>query len=288
MTDETFTGHVVLSVSIQNLVQQRAAVAARIKQAIEILDEARDIASAAHIGFPRFMLQVTRRGSEYLMSFKERERYKPLQPDDETTEQQVMSRVLREIDSTAWQHLLNESGLRSFMSADIRKKWDEQIYEGEIPELTMDNVEATFATLYATRSEMFEQGVLQVFKNLSWNYKTNEPFRFGDRIVMSWMLSYGSVSHEKANRLDDLMRVLCKMDGKPEPDHRNAMYVQMSDFCRASSAYPKKGENEYLSWKLFKNGNVHVKFLRPDLVDKLNEIVARHYPGALPYDRNAA
>ncbi|EJL8870108.1 DUF4942 domain-containing protein, partial [Escherichia coli] len=29
-------------------------------------------------------------------------------------------------------------------------------------------------------------------------------------------------------------------------------------------------------------GTVHIVFKRPDLVEKLNDIIARNYPGALP------
>ncbi|EPP0706643.1 DUF4942 domain-containing protein [Klebsiella michiganensis] len=33
---------------------------------------------------------------------------------------------------------------------------------------------------------------------------------------------------------------------------------------------------------LTKKGSAHVTFTRPDLVEKVNDIIARHYPGALP------
>ncbi|EMK4811709.1 TPA: DUF4942 domain-containing protein, partial [Escherichia coli] len=32
----------------------------------------------------------------------------------------------------------------------------------------------------------------------------------------------------------------------------------------------------------YQKGTVHIVFKRPDLVEKLNDIIARHYPGALP------
>ena len=34
--------------------------------------------------------------------------------------------------------------------------------------------------------------------------------------------------------------------------------------------------------ELAKKGSGHVLFKRPDLVEKVNDIIARHYPGALP------
>ena len=40
--------------------------------------------------------------------------------------------------------------------------------------------------------------------------------------------------------------------------------------------------------KGFKNGNGHLTFARPDLVDQMNQIIGRHFPGALPPAREAA
>jgi len=34
--------------------------------------------------------------------------------------------------------------------------------------------------------------------------------------------------------------------------------------------------------RTFKNGNGHATFTRPDLVERMNLIIAKHYPGALP------
>lgn len=41
-------------------------------------------------------------------------------------------------------------------------------------------------------------------------------------------------------------------------------------------------ENEYLQIRVYKNGNGHVTFKRPELVDRMNLIIAKHFPGALP------
>lgn len=52
-----------------------------------------------------------------------------------------------------------------------------------------------------------------------------------------------------------------------------------------NTCYPRRaGEcaNEYLSIRTFKNGNGHVTFKRIDLVERMNTIIAKHYPGALP------
>ena len=45
--------------------------------------------------------------------------------------------------------------------------------------------------------------------------------------------------------------------------------------------WPKIAENDYFSIRLFKNQNGHVTFTRPDLVTRLNLIIAKHFPHAL-------
>ncbi|MBE0863042.1 DUF4942 domain-containing protein, partial [Escherichia coli] len=32
----------------------------------------------------------------------------------------------------------------------------------------------------------------------------------------------------------------------------------------------------------FKKGSAHITFRKPELVGRLNEIIAKHYPGVLP------
>ncbi|MER1483991.1 DUF4942 domain-containing protein, partial [Enterobacter hormaechei] len=39
---------------------------------------------------------------------------------------------------------------------------------------------------------------------------------------------------------------------------------------------------EYFTVRAYKKGSAHITFTRPDLVEKVNDIIARHYPGALP------
>ncbi|EBM9947747.1 DUF4942 domain-containing protein, partial [Salmonella enterica subsp. enterica serovar Give] len=41
-------------------------------------------------------------------------------------------------------------------------------------------------------------------------------------------------------------------------------------------------EDEMFAIKYFQKGTAHITFKRPELVNKLNDIIARHYPQALP------
>jgi hypothetical protein len=183
--------------------------------------------------------------------------------------------------------------------------------------LNEDNIRATFQHLYNERGDMFERGVENVFRKLSWDYKTNSPCRFGKRIVITGATSqpwkgerYGSINHGHfPNTLDDLLRVMLVLDGKPEPDHAGSAYHLLRsqdakthlekrprehgngfDMVRVIDepglpAWPYRNNvalHDMVSLRGFKNGNCHLTFLRPDLVEKLNKIIARRFGNVLP------
>ncbi|CAG9216275.1 hypothetical protein BGLA2_260007 [Burkholderia gladioli] len=175
------TTELVPSVSIVNLANQRVAVVERVRAALDLLGQAQELAKAAHLGFPRLGLDE---------SYGCRGR--PTVTGEYAKRDDAEAAIVRLIDVRGWTYLLSESGLRSFMDAEARKQWDNQIAEGDVPELTAANIEATFAQLYGARGDMFERGVVQCFKRLSWNYKTNQPFKFGRRIIVRYCWSFGT------------------------------------------------------------------------------------------------
>lgn len=276
------TDALVKSVSVTNMVNQRAAVMAKIHQAIDLLGEASELAKAAGLGMPRVMISTSysRHGDRDLCGARlypgragARHELDPAARDD-------IARIVRlGVDASAWQYLMHESGMRSLMDATARKNWDKAIEAGDIPELTEPNVRSTFGMLHDSRAELFERGVIACFKSLAWCYKTNLPQKFGRRVVMTYLAG----SYENADRLDDLVRVLSVLDGKPEPDHRSGVYALMSaaglNYGPTSAG---QVENDLIKIRTFKNRNGHVTFKRPDLVEKMNLIIAKHYPGALP------
>ncbi|MFV8603958.1 DUF4942 domain-containing protein [Ralstonia pseudosolanacearum] len=261
------TTDLVKSISITNLANQRAAVADRIRTALDLLAEAEQLAKVAHLGFPRLVLDnsYAHRGSVTVTG-------------EYAKRAEAEQAILHTIDAQGWNHLLSESGLRTFMDARARAQWHQQIADGNVPELTATNIEATFTKLYGARGDMFERGVLECFRRLSWDYKTNQPFKFGKRIILKSLFSYGSLNHHGTNELDDLMRVFHMLDGKPEADHRAGAYTVIG---QARQQRQTEAENAYLHLRWFKNGNGHLSFKRPDLIDKMNLILTKHFPNAL-------
>jgi hypothetical protein len=273
--DTTFAGGIVKSVSIENLLNQRDAVIERIGNAIALLHEAQNIADAAH-------LTREYRGFAYLLQGKDHYMRTDLLDGDAVT------RIRSRIDASAWDYLMNEAGLLSLMDSKVRADWRNKIEQCDTPELTSDNLRATFGKLHDMRADMFERGVIECFRRLSWCYQTNRLFAFGKRIVMTYIRSYGHFSLDKLDHIADLQGVFCILDGQAEEDHRNGIYRRLNDAERGRLGLITAGTHDdvYMHFRWFKNGNAHIAFKRMDLVEKMNAILAKHYPGALPHDRH--
>lgn len=191
------------------------------------------------------------------------------------------------IDAGAWATLIDASGIRSFMSAQKRSAWDSAIHERTTAPFTKDYIESTVSDLMGNRVSMMEEGVIDVFRALSHGFKTNEPKMFGKKIIIDWLWTnhssnWASLNSQTVDRLDDLMRVMSINDGQVAPDHRYGFYGHIMDADRKKETV---FENEYMSLKWYKRaGTCHLTFKRLDLVEKLNLILAKHFPNAISSD----
>lgn len=267
----------VKSVSIANLLNMREAVCERVVLAHALLREADSIAQSAHLG-PL---------SEALDSWRGMSKLRFL-------DEGGAAEVVRVLDAKGWDYLMRESGLRTFLDQQARARWDKKILEHDTPSLTAENIESTFAALYESRREMFERGVCNVFRALSWDYKTNNPMLFGKHLVIEGVMRlYGKnfrvLDSSRLDLIDDLDRVLHVQDGQPEPDHRCAL---SSRIRQAEERGIDRVSGPYMAVRWFRKGTAHITFLRADLVEQLNAILAKRYPNALPglrmHNRRAA
>ncbi|MFM7948245.1 hypothetical protein M988_4314 [Hafnia paralvei ATCC 29927] len=195
--------------------------------------------------------------------------------------------IKKGIDVDIWQYLMNETGMITLMSSKQQDAWEKQLHSDDMPEITLETVIATFTQLNASKSDTFEQGVIDVFRALSWDYKTNNPCRLGKKIIVSRLLETWGKGYTKATcssvaKLDDLAKPFYVLEGKPVPDYRVADGANFTLFYDNHGFSGEVYEGEYFFVKYHKNGNGHIVFKRPELVDKINDIVSRRYPDMLP------
>jgi hypothetical protein len=85
---------------------------------------------------------------------------------------------------------------------------------------------------------------------------------------MQW--TYRLSSDKARNQIGALDRVFHLLDGA---GYVSRTYLgELGDAINAVPVESPAGRTKYFAFKLYRNGNIHLEFLRPDLVDKLNQI----------------
>ncbi|MEL5428917.1 DUF4942 domain-containing protein [Serratia nevei] len=197
----------------------------------------------------------------------------------------AMKAITRNLDRGIWRDLMKQSGMLSLMDAAAREQWYSSLEKDDIPAVSEENILSTFKQLHQSKGEVFERGVINVFKGLSWDFKTNSPCTFGKKIIVTGLVKcdrwgFGLNWGWQRDRLADLERMLMLLDGQPIPDNREDVTRRLGDHIhenRHSSRY----EDDMFAIRYFQKGTAHITFKRSELVDKLNDIIARHYPGVL-------
>ncbi|MBN5417371.1 DUF4942 domain-containing protein [Serratia marcescens] len=270
---EVLTDHteLICSTSIERIVSGRNAALAQIAVLIRQLDEISALTN--RIGGGTAKDWAMRQGHGY---------------DSWLTEKvdTAISAITRNIDRSIWRDLMLKSGMISLMDAQSRDEWYKTLDEGKLPEISEENILATFEQLHHSKGEVFERGVINVFKGLSWDYKTNNPCSFGKKIIINNLVTYNRWGFSlnwgwRRDQLIDLERMLFLLDGKPIPDNRGDICTRLMAHIRDN---PTKDvyEDEFFSIRYFQKGTAHLTFKRLDLVGKMNDIIAKHYPGMLP------
>lgn len=193
--------------------------------------------------------------------------------------------INRNIDRSIWKDLMNKSGMLALMDAQARDEWYNSLEKDDIPAVSEENILSTFEQLHQSKAEVFERGIINVFKGLSWDYKSNSPCKFGKKIIVDGLVQYDRWGFHfrhgrRREQLADLDRMLNLLDGKPVPENRNDLSVRLdAHICKQhASVY----EDEYVQIRYFQKGTGHIIFKRSDLIDKMNGIVARYFPATLP------
>ncbi|EKN6043338.1 DUF4942 domain-containing protein [Yersinia enterocolitica] len=271
---QVLTGHtdVICSTSIERVVSGRNAALAKIEALIHQLEDISAITNSIGGGIAKdwAMRQDFRCGS-WLM---------------EKTET-AMKAIACNLDRGIWQDLMKKSGMLSLMDAQARDQWYRNLEGDNIPTISEESIYSTFEQLHRDKDNVFERGVINVFKSLSWDYKSNHPCKFGKKIIMSNLVSYNqwgfTLNHGyRRDQLADLERMLHLLDGKAIPDNRGDVTSRLYEHMSANRQMTKVYEDDYFSIKYFMKGSAHLTFRKPGLMDKMNDIIAKHYPSVLP------
>lgn len=208
--------------------------------------------------------------------------------DDWTDVEKTIERMRRQ----AWCVIVDRLELRRALSLKRAEEMDKALREGDVPPITEQTVLAFIAHHNAALPTMIEEAMIEVFDWLrphegsrGDDYKTNQRharFELGERIVLThavergwgsgeqWHVQYSSYGPGMSARMTALENIFSSLDGAGQftRSHR-------SDIENAISAAGPDGKwaTRYFSGRCYGNGNLHLRFLRPDLLAEFNRRV---------------
>ena len=179
------------------------------------------------------------------------------------------------LEQRAWKVLVERLDIRRIMSVKAWRNLEKQLKNGDMPELNIHNVTTVTQGFYNQLPDMFEEAVLEVFDFLrprNRRYKTNEKFEIGKKVILTQMvrLTWSGCFEpflESEAELTALENVFSALDGQGQITKTH--FSELSNAIKASKGY---GETKYFRFKCFLNNNIHLEFIRPDLLQKLNQI----------------
>ena len=181
--------------------------------------------------------------------------------------------ITRDIDRRMWRHTIEITGFNRYMDKVARDDFEQSV-EINPPEFTIENVRSTLIESYNMADTFMRRGIVQLFRGLGANYKTNNAFKIKSKIILrNWFTVFCgdlSVNYHCEPEMNDLDRVIRTLDSKEFNEH------EFSGAMR-KTAHSMQYEDEYFKVKAFKNGNAHLWFKRTDLVDQINDIIQEYY-----------
>lgn len=183
----------------------------------------------------------------------------------------------------AWQTIAARLELHRVMSVKRKQEHDEYLAKAKLPELTEEEVEK-FVQRFATQMlDMFEESVKEVFNwlrpNPNWDVgklKTNQKnarLEIGEKIIIGSAVSSKwdgrlEIRDWQRQRFIALENIFNLLDGRGGVSKTyNGEIVDA-----VAAATNGVGETPYFSFRNFRNGNMHLRFKRLDLLSKFNSI----------------
>lgn len=188
--------------------------------------------------------------------------------------------ILGQFKRSAWDILSSRIGIRKIMSVKARQQFEDQLANGDLPEISEETIIGILQGFCNQATELAQEAIKEVFEWLkpsarshAGSYKTNSSFRVGKRVVIPYGCETGwntcRVNYNKEKYLIALDSAFHTLGGfGPLTGTRGALV----DAINRTSLTERRGETDLFEFKCFKNGNLHIRFKRLDLVKELNRV----------------
>lgn len=196
--------------------------------------------------------------------------------------------ALEELKHKGWSVIVDRLELKKVMSAGRWHELQKQLDEGELPEITHDSV-SQFGLLHInprSLESMMKEAIVEVYRWLRPGnydrYKRNGRFEIPERMALTWVVErqyLGSGFHVRygSGRPNDpsvmllaLENVFNWLDGKGQVAKSHKSEIEQA--IEKCTVRENLGTTPLFEFRCYKNNSLHIRFLRMDLVKRLNEI----------------
>jgi hypothetical protein len=198
--------------------------------------------------------------------------------------ERAVTDVIAGITKDAWCVILERIEMRKIASV---KRWEEiskKIDDDAMPALTLTNVYDLLQAYAQNMPEIQREAAMEAYGILTPGARargqklvTNVRYGVGPKVILSSFVENGYASKFRVNyyRRTDLVqvdRVFHMLDGKGVMDGYTS---PLADAIETSA--DGTGMTDYFEFRACHNCNLHLRFLRPDLVAVLNAVAADGY-----------
>lgn len=196
----------------------------------------------------------------------------------------------RILKASAWRAIYKVLNLDSVFSARDRKVFDQQL--SDPPELTLENLTATFGKYWENPRYYILKGLAEVFCSLDKFYKSHSNFGFGVKGLpkRAILRDFGGVSSWGTDRLIDMCKALEQANPNvwlgefvPEDERQQWRDVINNNLSVWTKVRTFKIEQFGIEVRTFMNGNAHVHF-NARALNLINDCLHEFYGTVIPDD----
>lgn len=191
----------------------------------------------------------------------------------------------RHLDAATWVYLLDLAGIRELMDRTAVEAFHDDL-RNDPPAVTLESVAQILSDLFSDRELIFQRSIARIFSGLDRRFRSHDGWKIGSRIILTRLFNeWGSWSfhNEAPAQITDCERIFMVLDQQQGDPGSLVRAIDAARYSRTRVMEPMQTtlSTRYFRIRIYKNGNAHLWFERPDLVEKVNQILADYYGAVL-------
>jgi hypothetical protein len=173
-----------------------------------------------------------------------------------------------------WRFIVQKTEMRKLLSVQKTKELDDQISSGKLPDVSVENLFAFLEQTFSNSRKFVDESIMEVFNFLRPrnSYKTNDKITIGEKVILNVGDLRWSIASFWRDRFRAMEKLFYILDNRQPPKYPDDLDTKLG------YAVQDGIETEFFKFKLFKkSGTIHIKFLRMDILQKINEHAGRNF-----------